>query len=61
MDVLDGIIVTSKYASNIIGVTDVKYSTTGGAFKGTYTGRVISVNLKPEEMYCGEIYLGEIW
>lgn len=60
LDVFDNIIVTSKYASNIIGVTDIKYSTTGGAFKGTYTGRVVSINLTPEARYSGEFRVGEV-
>lgn len=60
LDVLDNIIVTSKYASNIIGVTDIKYSTTGGSFKGTYTGRVVSINLSPADRRSGEFYLGEV-
>jgi len=59
-DVLDGVVVVSKYASNVICVTDMNYSTTGGAFKGKYTGRVMSISLKPEEMYVGEVYIGEI-
>lgn len=60
MDVLDGVIVTSKYASNIMAVTEVNYSTSGGAFKGAYTGRVISITLEPEKRYVGEFYIGEV-
>lgn len=60
LDALDPIIVTSKYASNIIAITDVRYSTTGGAFKGSYTGRVVSLALQAEELYSGEVYAGEI-
>ena len=60
LDVLDPIIVTSKYASNIIAVTDIRYTTTGGAFRGSYTGRVVSLALQTEEVYAGEIYVGEI-
>lgn len=60
LDALDNIIVVSKYASNVIGVTDVSYSTTGSAFKGTYTGRVVSVELNSIQHYVGEIYVGEV-
>ena len=60
LDALDPIIVTSKYASNIIAVTDILYSTTGGAFRGTYTGRVVSLALQTEKVYSGEIYAGEV-
>lgn len=60
LDALDNIVVVSKYASNVIGVTDVSYSTTGGAFKGTYTGRVVSVELNSIQHYVGEIYVGEV-
>lgn len=60
LDVLDPIIVTSKYATNIIAVTDIMYSTTGGAFRGTYTGRVMSLALEGEKVYAGEIYAGEM-
>jgi hypothetical protein len=61
MDTLDNVIVVSKYASNVISITDVKYSTTGGAFKATYTGRVASVDLESSKVYSGEIYPGEVW
>lgn len=60
MDVLDGVIISSKYASNIIGVTDVKYTSSGGAFKGTYTGRVVSVAIESSHIFSGDIYAGEI-
>lgn len=60
LDALDSVIVTSKYSSNVIGITDIAYSTTGGGFKGTYTGRVISVELVPTSMYSGEFYVGEV-
>lgn len=59
LDALDNIVVTSKYASNIIGITDISYSTTGGAFKGEYTGRVVSVELSSSSVYSGELYVGE--
>lgn len=60
LDALDPIIVTSKYASNIIAVTDISYSMVGGAFRGSYTGRVVSLALQPEKIYSNEIYAGEI-
>ena len=60
LDALDPIIVTSKYSSNIIAVTDITYSTTGGAWKGNYVGRVVSLTLEPETIYLGEIRAGEI-
>lgn len=60
LDVLDNIIVVSKYAANVIGVTEVTYSTTGGTIKGTYTGRVVSINLTPDKRYSGEYYVGEL-
>ena len=40
LDVLDVITVESKYADNTVTITDVTYSTSGGAMRGTYTGRV---------------------
>lgn len=61
MDALDNIMVTSKYASNIICITDVSYSTTGGAFRGKYTGRVVSINLENTKVYSNEFKSGEIW
>lgn len=59
-DCLDSVIVTSRYASNIIALTDVEYNTTGGAFRGRYTGRVVSVSLKSSAYYAGELYAGEV-
>ena len=47
LDALDNIVVRSKYASNVVRITDVTYSTTSGAFKGTYTGRVVSTEMVP--------------
>ena len=60
LDVLDPIIVSSKYSSNIIAVTEITYSTTGGAWRGKYTGRVVSLALQTEKIYSGDIYVGEI-
>ena len=60
LDCLDSIIVTSKYASNIIALTDVEYSTNGGSFRGKYTGRVVSVKLESASYYVGELYVGEV-
>lgn len=60
LDALDPIIVTSKYATNIVAVTELRYSTTGGAFRGSYTGRVVSLALQTDPYYSGEIYVGEI-
>lgn len=60
LDALDNIIVTSKYASNVISVTEVAYSSTGGAFRGKYTGRVTSIELKPTERRSNEYYSGEV-
>jgi hypothetical protein len=60
LDVLDNIIVSSKYASNVIAVTEVSYSTTGGAIRGKYTGRVVSISLKPSDQRSGEFYAGEV-
>ncbi len=60
VDCLDSIIVTSKYASNIIALSNVEYSNSGGAFRGRYTGRVVSVNLKTAPYYVGELYTGEV-
>ena len=61
VDALDNIMVISKYASNIICLTDVSYSTTGGAFRGKYTGRVVSINLENVKVYSNEFRSGEIW
>lgn len=60
LDCLDSVIVNSKYASNIIALTDVEYSTTGGAFRGRYTGRVVSVRLESASYHVGELYAGEV-
>lgn len=60
LDCLDSVIVISKYASNIIALTDIEYSTTGGAFRGRYTGRVVSVKLESASYYVGELYAGEV-
>ena len=38
---LDTITVESKYDDNTVVITEIKYSTSGGALKGTYTGRVV--------------------
>ena len=61
IDALDNIVVASKYASNILGVTDVTYSSTGGAFRGKYSGRVISANLDSVAVYSNEFFAGEVW
>ena len=61
LDTLDNIIVASKYASNILCITNVKYSIDGGAFKGTYTGRVMSIALDYAKVFSGEFYSGDIW
>ena len=60
MDVLDVVLVASKYAANAIGVTNVTYSTTGGSFRAKYTGRVITVNLEAAKYYVGELMSGEV-
>lgn len=60
LEALDNIIVTSKYASNVIAVTEVSYSTTGGAFRGSYVGRVVSITLEPDDVRMNEIYAGEV-
>lgn len=60
MDALDLISVTSKYATNIVAVTSVRYTTSGGAFRGSYEGRVVSQNLQTDKRYSGEFYVGEI-
>lgn len=38
---LDVVTVESKYADNKVAITEIKYTTKGGAFKGTYTGRIV--------------------
>ena len=60
LEALDNVVVTSKYASNVISITDVSYSTTGGTFRGHYTGRVVSVDLKPDDIRVNEFYAGEV-
>ena len=40
MDALDTVTVVSKYGSNKVQITNVKYSY-NGAFRGTFTGRVM--------------------
>ena len=40
LDALDTITVVSKYGSNSVQISDVKY-TYNGAFRGTFTGRVM--------------------
>jgi hypothetical protein len=40
LDALDTVTVVSKYGSNAVQITNVKY-TYNGAFRGTYTGRVM--------------------
>ena len=61
LDTLDNILVASKYASNILCITNVKYSIDGGAFKGTYTGRVMSIALDYAKAFSNEFYSGDIW
>ena len=41
LSALDVVAVESKYAENKVAITEIKYTTTGGAFKGTYTGRIM--------------------
>ena len=60
MDALDNIVVASKYASNLVGITDITYSTTGGGFNGKYTGRVVTIDLHQISHYSGETYSGEM-
>ena len=38
---LDVVTAENKYAVNEVAITEIKYSTSGGAFKGTYTGRIV--------------------
>lgn len=61
LDALDNVMVKSKYATNIICITDISYSSTGGSFRGKYTGRVVSIDLESVKIYNGELYLGEVW
>jgi hypothetical protein len=41
LNALDVISVESKYADNTVVITDITYSTSGGAFKGIYSGRIV--------------------
>lgn len=41
LDALDTVTVESKFAENTVVITDITYSTTGGALRGEYVGRVI--------------------
>ena len=41
LEALDVVTVQNKYTTNKVVVTDIKYSTNGGALRGTYTGRVL--------------------
>ena len=38
---LDVVTAENKYADNEVAITEIKYTTTGGAFKGAYTGRIV--------------------
>lgn len=38
---LDVVTAENKYAAAEVAITEIKYTTTGGAFKGTYTGRIV--------------------
>lgn len=38
---LDAVAVESKYADNEVVITEIKYSTSGGAFRGAYSGRIV--------------------
>lgn len=42
LDVLDHVMVHSKYSVNNVVITEISYSTSGGAMRGTYTGRLVS-------------------
>ncbi len=61
VDALDNIVVVSKYASNIIAVSEISYSTNSGAFRGKYVGRVVLAESESKDAYSGEFYLGEIF
>lgn len=41
LSALDVVAAENKYADNEVAITEIKYTTTGGAFKGTYTGRIV--------------------
>lgn len=42
LDVLDHVMVHSKYSQNNVVITDIIYSTSGGAMRGSYIGRLVS-------------------
>lgn len=42
LDVMDVVAVDSKYSRNNVIITDITYSTTGGAFRGNYVGKAVS-------------------
>ena len=41
MDALDVVTVESKYATNRVVISEIEYSTTGGGFRGKFTGRLV--------------------
>lgn len=41
MDALDIVTVQSKFATNQVIISEVEYSTTGGGFRGRFTGRLV--------------------
>lgn len=41
MDALDIVTVQSKFATNQVVISEVEYSTTGGGFRGRFTGRLV--------------------
>ena len=41
LSALDVVTAENKYADNEVAITEIKYTTTGGAFKGAYTGRIV--------------------
>jgi hypothetical protein len=41
LDALDIVTVESKYATNAVVISEIEYSTTGGSFRGRYTGKVV--------------------
>lgn len=58
VDVFDVVGVESKYGTNrALVLSEIKY-TFGGAFKGSYKGRV--TDFTPEKLYSGEIKAGEM-
>lgn len=42
LDVLDHVMVHSKYSQNNVVITDITYSTSGGAMRGAYVARLVS-------------------